>query len=981
MVTPRRDGGSLRHGVEQPIAVGSPVRIGGWYSIAGAAALIGISAVLAPVAAFDTSAPAESGIAESTMRVQPIDDASSPDYGGFWEPYNDGNWLSFDLDFTNGGGAIEMIGATVVYRDDDGSELTSVTVDQPDLALAILDRGNAPETFADTGGTLTTMGAIDNVRIRDLAFGPDGLLFAAGHGNSPPLTFTVAIPPDGYLVARYDADGALDSGFDGNGKVDVDLDHTGVEGATAVAVDALSRVFVGGQAIVFHDPEFGEATRYWALALLDVNGNPAPLFGDGGTLIMTENTGGGWISDLARDQNSMILAAGRVEVNGIRRAALARLTSLGEIDDNFGLRIATVFPDDHESAYTGVAVDSQNRVYVSGWHGPPQELDEEALLEPRTWFVIRFQDNGLFDETFAPADTPGLAEVPFFELERGVPAAIAIDSEDRIVTVGSVSEDEGITSTAAVVRHLPNGNLDTEFLGEGGLITDANQGGLTSATDVAIDASDRIVVTIGTLGAFVVMRLDGDDGSFDGGFGQDGVAVHDHPGTDQQDANYARSVAIAPGNRVVVGGGAHNPANDDVTFALLRLTEDGRLDSNAFVPGGERVIMALPDEALSDDERAMPFDSDDPLPATVDVAIDVRPVGGDETWTLEWTGIDPAIFEPAGLPDDMGYLFPLRPPENLLNDQDLRYRVSVGHELRRGNTRTHHRRVVQSIGSVVASNDQRYAYDIVAIDEDGNSSVEEDEDGEPIEEPGNEERYAWGQEVIAIADGDIVDLDDGHPENPEPGVKLEGVPRGGNSITIDHGNGEYSRYSHMQAGSITEDLAIFPCSLPERCTVEAGDRLGLLGNSGNSGGPHLHFVLIDGDDADIDEGLPVFFNNIMFDEMLQTSVSMHSRTVIDDVLPAPSEIMANPPSPSGTVEEIESNDTVESHHAVLLPTTVQGRIDDGEAPTLAVRGDPVEDIFRVDLDRRGQLQVALATTPERCQSRRLPRRRSLQPAQ
>ena len=41
------------------------------------------------------------------MRLQPLDNAASPAFMGVWEPYTDGNWLSFDLDFTNGPSDIE----------------------------------------------------------------------------------------------------------------------------------------------------------------------------------------------------------------------------------------------------------------------------------------------------------------------------------------------------------------------------------------------------------------------------------------------------------------------------------------------------------------------------------------------------------------------------------------------------------------------------------------------------------------------------------------------------------------------------------------------------------------------------------------------------------------------------------------------------------------------------------------------------------
>jgi murein DD-endopeptidase MepM/ murein hydrolase activator NlpD len=54
----------------------------------------------------------------------------------------------------------------------------------------------------------------------------------------------------------------------------------------------------------------------------------------------------------------------------------------------------------------------------------------------------------------------------------------------------------------------------------------------------------------------------------------------------------------------------------------------------------------------------------------------------------------------------------------------------------------------------------------------------------------------------------------------------------GNSIIIDHGSGLWTGYAHMQDGSMTVETGD---------SVSQGDTLGLVGNTGASTGPHLHF--------------------------------------------------------------------------------------------------------------------------------------------
>jgi murein DD-endopeptidase MepM/ murein hydrolase activator NlpD len=62
-------------------------------------------------------------------------------------------------------------------------------------------------------------------------------------------------------------------------------------------------------------------------------------------------------------------------------------------------------------------------------------------------------------------------------------------------------------------------------------------------------------------------------------------------------------------------------------------------------------------------------------------------------------------------------------------------------------------------------------------------------------------------------------------------VSFAGVQQGyGNVIEVDHGNGLMTRYAHMSGFRARVGQA-----------VEAGQVIGLIGNTGRSTGPHLHF--------------------------------------------------------------------------------------------------------------------------------------------
>jgi murein DD-endopeptidase MepM/ murein hydrolase activator NlpD len=119
------------------------------------------------------------------------------------------------------------------------------------------------------------------------------------------------------------------------------------------------------------------------------------------------------------------------------------------------------------------------------------------------------------------------------------------------------------------------------------------------------------------------------------------------------------------------------------------------------------------------------------------------------------------------------------------------------------------------------SRTQRFGYDIV-VKKNGRSR-----------RPGSDKKrnasyYAHGQPLRAPAAGTIVRVVDGVRENV-PGERGEA---GGNGVVIDHGFGEYSHLWHMIPGSVR---------VKEGDRVKVGQQLGLVGNSGRSTNPHIHF--------------------------------------------------------------------------------------------------------------------------------------------
>ncbi len=85
-------------------------------------------------------------------------------------------------------------------------------------------------------------------------------------------------------------------------------------------------------------------------------------------------------------------------------------------------------------------------------------------------------------------------------------------------------------------------------------------------------------------------------------------------------------------------------------------------------------------------------------------------------------------------------------------------------------------------------------------------------------------------EVIAAAAGTIIQKADGNFDRNCGSNTLTA-----NSIIIQHADGTYALYWHMKNGSVTTKAV--------GQTVVAGEKLGVVGSSGSSSGPHLHFEI------------------------------------------------------------------------------------------------------------------------------------------
>lgn len=121
-----------------------------------------------------------------------------------------------------------------------------------------------------------------------------------------------------------------------------------------------------------------------------------------------------------------------------------------------------------------------------------------------------------------------------------------------------------------------------------------------------------------------------------------------------------------------------------------------------------------------------------------------------------------------------------------------------------------------------------------------------------------EDHYSWNQPVYAAAGGKVAAVTYDLPDLPPGAIAdprmFRDDPRRtlGNAVAISHGNGEFTYYACLQQASL---------EVNEGQLIKRGARLGRIGNSGHSAGPHLHIHLAEGPNPFFDQGLPIKFSH------------------------------------------------------------------------------------------------------------------------
>jgi uncharacterized delta-60 repeat protein len=408
---------------------------------------------------------------------------------------------------------------------------------------------------------------------------PDGKVVVVGD------TAAVSGGDKDAFIARYNANGTVDTGFGGGDGV-FTFNFGGTDDiATAVVRQSDGKLVVAGFTGDSSQADFFVA-RFTTAGALDT------AFSADGKVQVDFSSGLDAATGVAIDSSNRILVVGTTAGLSIPGAgvAIARLTSSGSLDTSFSGDGRAVDADNALTDGTGIAagrmvLDSSGRIVVAITRFNVSIGLSGITVTGSDMGVARYNTNGSADTSFS---SDGKAFVGFNRtVELGT--SVAIDSRTGKIVLGGTTANgtaafgaslpsglgnfkAATRANFAISRFTTGGALDSKFSGDGKIQVDFGATLLDGCSDIVCDADGRITASGGSqirkkAADFSVCRITpggGIDSSFDG----DGMRVIDLGGSD---GSFGMTIQT-DGRTILVGHTKPNGTRGRV--AVIELLDD-----------------------------------------------------------------------------------------------------------------------------------------------------------------------------------------------------------------------------------------------------------------------------------------------------------------------------------------------------------------------------------------------------------------------
>jgi uncharacterized delta-60 repeat protein len=398
----------------------------------------------------------------------------------------------------------------------------------------LLTAGVLDPTFG-TGGIVNPPA----FQVADMTIQADQKIVTVGNGSIPKN------PYEKFGLARYNANGSLDSSFGTGGKTATSIGNY-QDYANAVFVQPDGKILVAGTSI--HFDKRVNTNGDMALVRYNANGSLDTTFGTKGMVVTTfTKDSSDFATDVTELTDGRIVVTGWVSDSAGTDFALLRLSSTGALDTTFGtggrVRIHVPSMNVKDQLPIKLVVQTDGKMVVSG--GAYGSVSYATLA--------RVNVNGTLDTSFG---TGGFAEIAPSDVDSHF-NGLALQADGKLVIAGQFySSSEGWVM--ALARFNSNGSLDNTFDTDGMLTVKVSsypniQDGLN---DVAIAADGKIIAAGFSNGAttqdsdMTMIRVNPLDGSLDSSFGNGGIVAT----AITSKADYANAIAIQSDGKIVLGG-------------------------------------------------------------------------------------------------------------------------------------------------------------------------------------------------------------------------------------------------------------------------------------------------------------------------------------------------------------------------------------------------------------------------------------------
>ena len=396
------------------------------------------------------------------------------------------------------------------YKVDTSASNESIYTFSTDVARYNND-GSLDKTFGNQG--LNTASFVDGAQgnsIMTMQPLADGKFFALGYKVDSQSGAQTA-----WAVARYNADGTLDTSFDADGKKT--FSYSNYSSLNTATVLSNGKILLAGDKASSSDS--GASFVYQsALTRLNPDGSIDASFGNAGVAVIPIGLDGktaapkagafgangegayGGVFELA---SGKIMVVSWLTYGYDEGVALTRLNADGTLDTTFDTdgRVAhfldtatntSIFPVMGSSV-----LQSDSKILCLGctWDNLTQETE---------YLLLRFNADGSLDNTFGSGGKAFTGKTTFSSATQ-----LLIQSDGKILVSGAQDQD------FLVRRYNVDGSLDKSFGTGGSAQIDF---GNDQAWSLQIDGNGKLIVVGGASGNFAIARFNS-DGSLDGSFG------------------------------------------------------------------------------------------------------------------------------------------------------------------------------------------------------------------------------------------------------------------------------------------------------------------------------------------------------------------------------------------------------------------------------------------------------------------------------